>query len=189
MAEKFTATGSALHVQNRTFLAEAHAAAGHQQNALQIVDEALALARKQFGDDHLFAQRARLSRARLSASQQPFEKASAELADVITKLRAGGPAAQLALGQALVAQGDLLTLNGRAAEAAPLLEEAVKLREQVMWDQSWELAEARARLGEAQVASGKPEGKDLIEQSIKTLQTQLGPDHPQTARARRAVAM
>ncbi len=132
---------------------------------------------------------ARLAKARLSVGQQPFSKASAELADVITKLRAGGPAAQLALGQALVAQGELLTLNGRASEAAPLLEEAVKLREQVMWDQSWELAEARARLGEAQVASGKTEGKDSIEKSMATLESQLGPDHPQTTRARRAIAM
>nr|WP_298720015.1 serine/threonine-protein kinase [uncultured Steroidobacter sp.] len=189
MAEKFTARGSALHVQNQTFLAEAHAAAGRNQKAVQIADEAWALARKQFGDEHFFAQRARLAKARLTANQQPFEKASAELADVITKLRAGGPAAQLALGQALIAQGELLLQNGRAAEAAPVLEEALKLREQVMWEQSWELAEARARLGEALVASGKPEGKQLIEQALGTLHSQLGPEHPQTSRAKRAVAM
>lgn len=189
MAEKFTARGSALHVQNQTFLAEAHAAAGRSQQAAQIADEALTLARKQFGDDHYFAQRARLAKARLTATQQPFQKASAELADIITKLRAGGPAAQLALGQALVAQGELLIQNGRAADAAPVLEEAVRLREQMMWEQSWELAEARARLGEAQVATGKAGGKQLIEQSIATLESQLGPGHPQTARARRAIAM
>lgn len=189
MAEKFTARGSGLHVQNQTFLAEAHAAAGRSQQAAQLADESFALARKQFGDDHFFAQRARLTKARLTAQHQLFEKANAELANVISKLRAGGPAAQLALGQALVARGELLLQNGRAADAAPVLEEAVKLREQVMWEQSWELAEARARLGEAQVASGKPEGKDLIEQSLATLQSQLGPDHPQTARAKRAIAM
>jgi serine/threonine protein kinase/tetratricopeptide (TPR) repeat protein len=189
MAEKFTARGSALHVQNQTFLAEAHAAAGRSRQAAQMADEALTLARKQFGEDHFFAHRARLAKARLTANQQPFEKANAELADVITKLRAGGPAAQLALGQALVAQAELLMQNSRAAEAAPLLEEAVKLRGQVMWEQSWELAEARARLGEAQVATGKPEGKQLIEQALATLESQLGPDHPQTSRARRAIAM
>jgi eukaryotic-like serine/threonine-protein kinase len=137
MAEKFTARGSGLHVQNQTFLAEAHAAAGRSQHAAHLAEESFALARKQFGDDHLFAQRARLAKARLSAQHQPFEKANAELANVIAQLRAGGPAAQLALGQALVAQGELLLLNGRAAEAAPVLEEAVKLREQVLWEQSW----------------------------------------------------
>lgn len=189
MAEKFTARGSALHVQNQTFLAEAHAAAGRREQAAQLADEALVLARKQFGDDHFFAQRTRLAKARITVNQQPFEKANAELANVIAKLRAGGPAAQLALGQALVAHGELMLQNGRGADAAPLLEEAVKLREQIMWEQSWELAEARARLGEAHIANGKAEGKQLIERSLATLESQLGPDHPQTARARRAVAM
>jgi serine/threonine-protein kinase len=178
-----------LHVQNRTFLAEAHAASGQQQRAVQIADEALALARKQFGDDHFFAQRAQLAQAKLTASQKPPSQSAAEFAEVITKLRAAGPAAQLALTQALVAQGELLIEQGRAAEAMPVLDEAVRLREQVMWEQSWELAEARARLGEAQLAAGKPEGKRLIEQSISTLESQLGRDHPQTARARRAIAM
>jgi serine/threonine protein kinase/tetratricopeptide (TPR) repeat protein len=189
MAEKFTATGSALHVQNRTFLAEAHAASGQKQQAAQIADEAVALARKQFGDDHFFAQRAQLAKTRLTADQKPAAQSSAELAEVITKLRVAGPTAQLALTQALVAQGELLLKQERASEAMPVLEEAVKLREQVMWEQSWELAEARARLGEAQLATGKPEGKQLIEQSVATLETQLGHDHPQTTRARRAIAM
>lgn len=189
MAEKFTARGSSLHVQNQTFLAEAHAASGPPQRADQIMEETLALARKQFGEDHFFTQRARLAKARLAAARKPQSSSSNELADIITRLRASGPAAQLALTQALVTQGELLTKQGRAAEAIPLLEESVKLRERVMWDQSWELAEARARLGEAQLAAGKPEGKQLIEQSLAILESQLGPDHPQTARARRAISM
>jgi serine/threonine-protein kinase len=189
MAEKFTARGSSLHVQNQTFLAEALAAAGQAQRADQTIDETLALARKQFGDDHFFTQRVRLAKARLSAARKPQPQSSAELTDIIAKLRAAGPAAQLALTQALITQGEVLMKQGHAAEATPLLEEAVKLREQVMWEQSWELAEARARLGEAQVAAGKLEGKQLIQQSLSTLESQLGHDHPQTARARRAVAM
>lgn len=189
MAEKFTATGSALHVQNRTFLAEAQAASGQQSRASQIMEETLALARKQFGEDHFFTHRAALAKARLSATQPSRAISSADFAVLATKLRAAGPTAQLALGQALVAHGELLMKEGRSAEALPVLEEAVKLREQVMWEQSWELAEARARLGEAQIATGKPEGKKLIEQSLTTLESQLGPDHPQTTRARRAIEM
>ncbi|HEY0682562.1 MAG TPA: serine/threonine-protein kinase [Steroidobacter sp.] len=189
MAEKFTARGSALHVQNRTFLAEAHAASGQQQRAAQTLDETLSLARKQFGDNHFFTQRVQLAKAKLAAAQKPSSQSLDELAEVTNKLRTSGPTAQLALGQALVAHGETLTKQGRAAEALPVLEEAVKLREQVMWPQSWELAEARARLGEAQLATGNPAGKQLLEQSLATLESQLGRDHPQTARARRAVAM
>jgi hypothetical protein len=84
-------------------------------------------------------------------------------------------------------RGDLLVKQQRSAEALPLLEEAVQIREQTMWAQSWELAEARARLGEALLAAGKPEGKRVIEQAAATLEQQLGAEHPQTLRARRAM--
>lgn len=187
MAEKFTARGSALHVQNRTFLAEALAASGEGQRAARVVDETLALARKQFGDDHFFTHRVRLAQARLSAAQKPNTRSLAALADVTTKLRSSGPAAQLALAQALVAQGETLTHLRRPADALPLLEEAVSLREQVMWDQSWELAEARARLAEAQLATGHSTAKQLLQTSLTTLKSQLGPNHPQTTRARNAL--
>jgi tetratricopeptide (TPR) repeat protein len=189
MAVKFTAPASALHVQTRLFLAEAHHALGHEQRAADIITETLAMARKQFGPDHLYAHRAQLTKTKLSASRQSPEQTLAELMEVTAKLRAQGPAAQFPLAQALVVHGDLLVKQGRTAEAMPLLEEAVRLREQTMWEKSWELAEARARLGEAQLAAGKQEGKQLIEQSATTLHEQLGPEHPQTLRARRAIAM
>jgi serine/threonine-protein kinase len=189
MAVKFTAPGSALHVQNRTFLAEAHAAAGQHERAATVIDDTLATARKQFGTDHLYAQRVLLAKTKLAAAHKPQDGTVAELAQVTDKLRAAGPTAQLALAQALIAQGDLLMKRNRAAEAVPLLEEAVRLREQVMWPESWELAEARARLGEAQLASGNPQGMQLIEQALKTLEAQLGAEHQQTNRTRRAIAM
>jgi tetratricopeptide (TPR) repeat protein len=189
MAVKFTAPASALHVQNRIFLAEAHFAAGHEQRAVDLSTETLAMVRKQFGPDHLYAQRAQLTKTKLLAARQPPEQSLAEIMAVTAKLRGQGPAAQLLLAQALVAHGDLLIKQQRATEALPILEEAVRLREQMMWAKGWELAEARARLGEAQLAAGKQEGKKLLEQSATTLHEQLGPDHPQTLRARKAIAM
>lgn len=189
MAVKFTAPASALHLLNRIYLAEAHYAAGNRQRAAEIATETLAMAHKQFGPAHLYAQRVQLAKTKLLAFKQPAEQTLAELMEVTAKLRTHGPAAQPPLAQALVAQGDVLIKQRRAAEALPLLEEAVRLREQTMWSESWELAEARARLGEAQLAVGKPAGKQLIEQSLATLQAQLGPEHPQTLRARRAIAM
>ncbi|MBM0107456.1 serine/threonine protein kinase [Steroidobacter sp. S1-65] len=184
MAEKFTARGSALHVQNCTFLAEALAASGDAQRAARVVDATLAQARKQFGDGHFFTHRVRLAQAKLAAAQKPNAQSLAALAEVTTKLRSAGPVAQLALAQALLVQGETLTRLRRPSEALPLLEEAVFLREQVMWDQSWELAEARARLAEAQLAAGHAGAQPLLQRSLATLESQLGPHHPQTARAR-----
>jgi tetratricopeptide (TPR) repeat protein len=189
MAVKFTAPASALHLLNRVYLAEAHHAAGDEQRAADLITETLAMARKQFGPDHLYANRVQLSKSKLLASRQSPEQTVAELMEVTAKLRTQGPAAQPPLALALVTQGDLLLRQQRAADALPLLEEAVRIREQTMWSESWELAEARARLGEAQLAVGKPDGKQLIEQAASTLQQRLGPDHPQTLRARQAIAM
>jgi tetratricopeptide (TPR) repeat protein len=189
MAVKFTAPASALHLLNRVYLAEAHQAAGHEQRAAEIATETLAMARKQFGPDHLYSQRVQITEAKILASRRSPEQTLAELTEVIAKLRNLGAPAQPPLALALIAQGDLLLKQARAAEALPLLEEAVRIRERTMWSESWELAEAHARLGEAQLAIGKPEGKQLIEQAAVTLQQQLGPDHPQTLRARRAIAM
>lgn len=189
MAVKFTAHGSALHLQNRIFLAEAHHAAGHEQRAADMIAETSAMASKQFGPKHVYTQRAQLTKTKVLASRQSPRQTLAELMEVTANFRAHGAAAQFSLAQALVTQGELLIEQRRAAEALPLLEEAVRLREQTMWSDSWELAQARARLGEAQLAVGKKEGKQLIEQSATTLHEQLGPDHPQTLRARRAIAM
>jgi tetratricopeptide (TPR) repeat protein len=189
MAVKFTAPASALHLLNRVYLAEAHYASGNQQHAAEIATETLAMARKQFGPDHLYSQRVQLSTTKVLAFRRSTEQTLAELVEVTAKLRALGAAAQPPLALALVTQGDLLIKQQRANEALPLLEEAVRIREQTMWARSWELAEARARLGEAQLATGRPEGKQLIEQSAPILQEQLGPEHPQTLRARRALAM
>jgi eukaryotic-like serine/threonine-protein kinase len=189
MAVKFTAPASALHVQSRIHLAEAHLAAGQERRAADIIGETFEMARKQFGPAHLYTQRVQLAKTRLLVARNPPEQTLAELAGLTGKLRTHGPAAQLPLAQALLLQGDLLVKQRRAIEALPLLEEAVRLREQTMWPQSWELAEARARLGEALIAAGKPQGRQLIEQSVATLHEQLGPDHPQTLRARRAIAM
>jgi eukaryotic-like serine/threonine-protein kinase len=187
MAVKFTAPASALHLLNRIYLAEAHQALGQQQRAAEIAIETLAMARKQFGPDHIYALRVRLSTTKLLAYRQSPAQTLADLAEIATKLRAQGAAAQPPLTQTLIAQGDLLTQQQRAREALPLLEEAVRIRQQTMWEKSWELAEARARLGEAQLAIGNPQGKQLIEQSAAILQSQLGPNHPQTLRARRAM--
>lgn len=189
MAAKFTAPASALHLLNRVYLAEALQSAGHQQRAADLITETWAMARKQFGPEHLYAHLVHLSKSKLLATRQTPEQTLAELMEVTGNLRAQGAAAQPPLARALVTQGDLLLKQQRAAEALPLLEEAVRIREQTMWSESWELAEARARLGEAQLAVGKLEGKQLIEQAATTLHGQLGPDHPQTLRARRAIAM
>jgi hypothetical protein len=52
----------------------------------------------------------------------------------------------------------------------------------------WELAQARERLGEALLRAGDPAAADLLKKAAHDLESQLGADHPQTLRAKEALA-
>lgn len=187
IAGEFAGPASPVAVLNRAFLAEAQAGAGQMDLASALLEENLELGRKQLGEDNVFVLRTYLARSRLALVKGDAVLADAELAALIPRLRAAGVPALLTLGQALVARAEALLLQNRAADAVPLLTEAVRMREELLWDQSWELAEARARLGEALGAQSR-RGRDLLARALPVLESQLGADNPQTRRARRALA-
>jgi hypothetical protein len=101
-------------------------------------------------------------------------------------LRDIGTTARPVLAQALVARGEALMAERKPNDAVPLLTEAVRICEALLWDQSWELAEARARLGEA-LGARDTHGRQLLTKALTVLESQLGAQHPQTVRARRAL--
>jgi serine/threonine protein kinase len=188
MAERFTGAATPLTVQNRLGLADALWNTGERRDALTLLGQNLELASKHYGDGDLVTLRVRLQQAQFAASEGRPAIAQAQLAELIPPLRKLGPAVQIALAEALVAQGDALLAQSRAADAVAPLTEAVKLREQLLWEQSWALAEARERLGEALGATGDARGRALLQRAQSTLRTQLGASHPQTLRAARALA-
>ncbi len=199
MAVRFTGPASPLAVQDRQFLTEALAAAGEREAAGALLAENLAVARRQFGPDHILTLRLRLAQARLALAAGRPADAHAEataLLPALRRLEVGQSApwiahAQIVVGEALLALGR----SHEAYQAIPGLREAVALREKLLWDGSWELAEARARLGEALVVSGSSdgdpdgvrEGLRLLERAEAALRAELGADHPQTRRAARAL--
>jgi non-specific serine/threonine protein kinase/serine/threonine-protein kinase len=183
MSVQFAGPAGPVAVQNRMFLARALADAGNPSEANQLLAENFELARKQLGEQSVFTLRTRLEQARLAIERGDYT-AERDLSEVIALLRKLGAPALSSLSLALVARGDALLLQKRAAEAVPVLTEAVKLRETFLWDQSWELADARERLGEA-LGTHTPRGKELVTQSLRVLIAELGDQHPLTQRARR----
>ena len=149
--------------------------------------ENLELARKQLGEQNVLVLRTRLEQARLGVERAETAAPESDLAALIPQLRKLGAPALPSLTQALVARGDALLLQQRNAEAVTVLQEAVRLRASFLWDQSWELAEARERLGEA-LGANTPAGKGLLQNSLRVLVAQLGEQHPLTLRARRALS-
>ncbi len=187
MAERFSGPASPLSVQNRLFRAEALSAAGELGPARSALDANLGLCRERYGEQHVLTLRLRLALARLDLeADQPARAAQAAEAMLPSLARLQGPSAAF-LAHAQVTLGEALLRLGRADEALAPLTAAVERRESMLWSGSWELAEARARLGEARLATGDPRGAALLEQAAGPLAHELGIDHPQTRRARRAL--
>lgn len=187
MATQFTGPASPLSVQNRLFLAEAHMAAGQNDAASKLLQENLDLARKQMGPASLHALRVQLAQARVTLLKGDAGDADAQLIGLAEPLRKIGVSARPALAQLMLARGDALIAQRKMTDAVPILAEAVRMRENLLWDQSWELAEARARLGEA-LGTSDPHARQLLAQALAVFESQLGPEHPQTVRARKLLA-
>jgi hypothetical protein len=185
---RYTGAGSPLTVQNRLFLGEAELAAGDRSAARTTLQADRRDALAHYGDKHALSLRSELALAQLDGAEGRHAEATARLQRIVAALRQIGAPAQATLAQALVATGDEALAGHDAAAAIAALREAVQLRS-AGWEQSWELAQARERLGEALAASGSnAEARSMLKQSEATLQAQLGADHPETARARRAFA-
>jgi eukaryotic-like serine/threonine-protein kinase len=187
IATQFTGAASPLAVLNRLFLAEAEMAAGRNETAAKTLAQNLELARPKLGAEHLYVLRTQLAQARLATATGNASRAEAEIVKLIGPLRAIGTAGQPTLATAFLARGAALLAQQKSTDAASPLAEAVRLREQLLWDQSWELAEARALLGEA-LGPGDPHARQLLAQALAVLESQLGPQHPQTERVRKLLA-
>jgi tetratricopeptide (TPR) repeat protein len=188
MAVQFTGAASPLSVLDRLFLSDALMAAGQNEAAAKELAENLRLGNEKFGADNLFVLRIRLGQARLALAKGEAARAAAEIAPLIEPLRKIGTTARPVLAQALVARGDALLAERRSGEAITLLTEAVQLREQLLWGESWELAEARALLGEA-LGSRNTRGRELLTEALAVLEAQVGIDHPLSQRARKVLGI
>jgi non-specific serine/threonine protein kinase/serine/threonine-protein kinase len=190
MAVRFTGPSSPLAVQDRQFLTDALAAAGEIQAARSTLRENQEIARRQFGPDHILTLRLRLAQARLAQTAGQPADAHAQAVALLPALRTLGGSSAPWIAHAQVIAGEALLALDRPREATAALREAVALREKLLFDGSWELAEARARLGEALVLGNADdsEGTRLLEKAEAALRAELGADHPQTVRATRALA-
>ncbi len=186
LGERYAGASSPLALQNRLFLGEAQLGAGDAANARTTLQAGHRVALKQYGPSHVLTQRTALALARVDLAQGHADAARAQLLQVVAALRQLGPQAEANLSEALVALGETDLARGQPQEARAPLAEAVLLREKNGL-QSWDLAEARERLGEALAATGDGGARPLLRQAASTLQAQLGVNHPQTLRARRAL--
>ncbi len=187
IAAKFVGVGSPLATQNRLFATEALTTAGDLAAARELAAQNLAYALERFGEAGVLTARVRISQARIELEGGHAAVAYAGFAAQVEPLSKAGRPGQMPLAHALLGSGEALMALGRPAEAVAPLKEAVALREKLLSAQSWELAVARVRLGEALKRSRGEGATALLNQGLAVLTEQLGAEHAQVQRARRVI--
>jgi eukaryotic-like serine/threonine-protein kinase len=191
MATRYAGATSPLTLQNRLFLGEAQINTGNIAAARATLDADQRDALAHYGAAHPISLRTSLALARLARVQGQREAAREDLTAAVAALRKTGTLGQAPLAQALIELGDLELEAHHADVALPNLQEAVLLSSGV-GEQSWELAQAREREGEALAAIGTTasisQARMLLAQAETSMRAQLGTTHSETLRAHRAIA-
>jgi tetratricopeptide (TPR) repeat protein len=140
-----------------------------------------------YGAAHPLTLRTEIATAQLAASQGNNQTAQQQYAEAASGLRKLGVQGAPNLAMALEGLGSVDSALGRNTESLSLLREAVAIRERAP-DDIWELAQAQERLGEVLAASGSTEAPAVLKKASIDLESQLGANHPQTLRAKAALA-
>jgi non-specific serine/threonine protein kinase/serine/threonine-protein kinase len=187
LAVRYAGASSPLAIQNRIFLGEAQLAIGDLQEAGVSLRAAHDAALAQYGAAHPLTLRGQLALAQQAMARGDYESSQAPLSTVVAGLRQLGPQGEANLAQALATLGDTELHLGQMPLATAALKEVVVIREKSP-DDIWELAQARERLGEALAESKDAQAPALLKGAAHDLESQLGADHPETLRAKAAVA-
>jgi non-specific serine/threonine protein kinase/serine/threonine-protein kinase len=187
VAVRYAGAVSPLAVQNQYYLGEVQLALGDRHQAAATMNAAHDTAMSQYGAGHPLTLRTALGLAQLAAAAGEFDKARSQLQEIIVGLRKAGAQSETNLAQALVSLGDVELSRGDFQDAIPPLQEAVTLREKYA-DDVWEQAEARERLAEALARGGSGDAPAMLKKAAQDLEAQLGANHPETLRAKSALA-
>jgi eukaryotic-like serine/threonine-protein kinase len=186
MASRYAGPDSPVALQARIFLGEALLANGDSEAAVTL-SRAHEAALAHYGAAHPLTLRAEIAVARLAVGQTNYAVAQSQLAEAVAGLRKLGAQGTATLAMALEDLGTVESLQGHSAEAVLKLREAVAIRATAP-DDIWELAQAEERLGEALAKDGNKEAATVLKKASVDLESQLGATHPQSLRAKAALA-
>jgi eukaryotic-like serine/threonine-protein kinase len=187
MAGRYAGPDSPVAIQARVFLGEALLANGAHAEAVSTLTQVHESALAHYGAANPLTLRTEIAVAQLAASDGNYQVAQPQLTEAVAGLRKVGAQGAATLAMALEALGTVESAQGQTADALAVLQEAVAIREKTP-DDIWELAQARERLGEALTKSGSTSAPAMLKKAALDLELQLGANHPQTLRAKAALA-
>jgi predicted Ser/Thr protein kinase len=187
LAVRYAGPSSPVALQNQLFLGEAQLGSGDMRAARTTFTAAHDAAVAQYGQAHLLSLRSELALSQVDVSQGEYKGSALRLAPLAERLKSAGAQGEPIRAQTLETLGTAYLGDHRYKDAAAVLQEAVDIRAKAPSD-IWELARAQERLGEALAGMGEPGGADLIRDSARDLELQLGASHPEAIRAAAASA-
>jgi non-specific serine/threonine protein kinase/serine/threonine-protein kinase len=187
MASRYAGADSPVAIRARTYLGEALSLDGDREQGRRVLAQALESALAHYGAANPLTLRIDIAAGQLAADAGDAQSAQQHLSNAVAGLRKLGLQCSSDLAMALEGLGSAASAQGHTAEAVTLLQEAVSIREKAP-DDIWELAQARERLGEALAKSGSAAAPFLLKKAGADLESQLGANHPQTLRAKAALA-
>ncbi len=188
VASRTAGTDSPMALQIRLFLGETLASGGDLAAANDTLNDVRVAALAKFGEAHALTLASQVDLAQVAAQDGSYDKAESKLTAAIAGLRQLGPGYETNLAHALETLGDVELLAEHFQQANAVFREAIVIRERTSSD-LWELARARERLGEALVRGHADDATELLERSTADLESQLGASHPETIRAKAALAL
>ncbi len=188
LATQYTGANSPVSLQNRLFLGSAQLAAGDRAAARVTLDSAHQAALSQYGASHPLTLRTALALAQVAAAGGEDAAALAQSGEVIGAARRLGAMAEALLADALETQGTVELAENRTSSAVAALQEALSLRDK-LHIHGLELLRTRERLGEALAGTASTAtARALLQQTEHGLEVELGAEHPETMRAKAALA-
>jgi eukaryotic-like serine/threonine-protein kinase len=188
IAARYAGPSSPVTLQNRMFMADAQLASRDPDAARATLNADRDAALGQFGPKNLFTVRTEMGLARVMLVQGDPGEAQSLLTLVIASARELGPRAQQVLAESLQYLGECQMKSGQPMAAIAPLREGIGVLSQFA-ARGWQLAEVRERLGEVLQVTGQPAAAaEILRQAIPVLSLELGDRHPETLRARNALA-
>ncbi len=154
------------------------------QDADAIFQEAIALSRELFGENHAAVAVVMTHYARMYLLKGEYAKAEEIMRPAVEIARKSLPAGHPESAQILVTFGIVLVRAGKALEGEPFLREALAIREKALPKGHWTTANVRSMLGECLTAQRRyAEAEPLLKQGYDEIGAALGQKHPRTIEA------
>jgi serine/threonine protein kinase/tetratricopeptide (TPR) repeat protein len=182
---QLTGAGTTASVRARTIRAQSHLSQRRYAEAEPLFRANVDDIGNLFGVHHPHYAGMLTNLAELLQAKGYYREAEAQLRHAVSLFAAGGASQARQESRVVAALGRLLLDSGRPADAEPLLRRALGLQEAVHAPTHHLIAEVRSDLGAALTALGRvDEARPLVEGGYASLVESVGPDKPETLRAR-----